>query len=41
MPKHVNSMEKGIIGLKESFIELENERVKQSTFMDKLIQENI
>ena len=41
MVKHVNSMEKGMLGLKENFIESENERPKQSICIDQLIQENI
>ena len=41
MVKPVNSMEQGTIGLQDNFIELENERLKQSICIDQLIQENI
>ena len=41
MVKHVKSMEQGMIGIQEKFIESENERVKQYISIDKLIWENI
>ena len=41
MVKHVKSMEQGMIGPQEKFIESDNERVKQSIRIDQLIQENI
>ena len=41
MVKHVNSIEQGMIGLQDKFIESENERFKQSVRIDQLIQENI
>ena len=39
--KHVNSMEQGMVGIQEKLIESDNERVKQSISIDKLIWENI
>ena len=41
MVKHVKSMEHGVIGIQEKFIELENERLKQPIFTDQLIRENM
>ena len=41
MVNHVNSTEKGMIGLQEKFIESENERLKQSICIYQLIPENI
>ena len=39
MDNHVNSMEQGMIGPQEKFIESENDRFKQSINIDQLIQE--
>ena len=36
--KHANSMEHGTIGVQRKFIELDNERSKQSICIDELIQ---
>ena len=41
MLKYVNSMEQGMIGLKEKFIESDNERVKQLIHIYQLMWENI
>ena len=41
MVRNFNSREQGTIGLQEKFIELENQRLKQSMCIDQLIQENI
>ena len=41
MVKNVNSMEQGMIGLQDKFIESGNDRLKKSICIDQLIRENI
>ena len=41
MVKHVKSMEQGMIGLQEKFIESKNDRLKQSISIYQMILENI
>ena len=41
MVNNVSSMEQGMVGIQEKFIESDNDRVKQPNCIDQLIQENI
>ena len=41
MVNHINSMEQGMIGIQDNFIELEKDMVKKSVSIDQLIRENI